>query len=36
MDILLQQREKFKKKFGRDPLPNDPVVFDPELEMSWK
>ena len=29
-DVLLQQREAFKAKFGRYPGPNDPVFFDPD------
>src|SRR5215813_9314450 len=29
-DALLQQREAFRAKFGRDPGPNDPVFFDPD------
>lgn len=31
-DILLNQLEEFKKKFGRDPLPGDPVCFDPDCD----
>jgi hypothetical protein len=27
---LEQQRESFRKKFGRDPLPHEPVLFDPD------
>lgn len=26
---LEQQRERFRVKFGRDPLPHDPIFFDP-------
>jgi hypothetical protein len=26
---LKEQREAFRKKFGRDPGPGDPVIFDP-------
>jgi hypothetical protein len=29
-DALLQQREAFRVKFGRDPGPSDPVFFDPD------
>ena len=32
-EILLNHREEFKKKFGRDPLPNDPVCFDPDYDV---
>lgn len=28
--ILQKQLEHFRKKFGRDPLPNEPIFFDPE------
>lgn len=28
--ILLNQRERFIKKFGREPGQKDPVFFDPE------
>jgi hypothetical protein len=31
-DALLQQREAFRAKFGRDPGPDDPVIFDPDKE----
>lgn len=31
-EILLNNREEFKKKFGRDPLPGDPVFFDPDCD----
>jgi hypothetical protein len=31
-DALLQQREAFRAKFGRDPGPNDPVFFDPDKD----
>ena len=33
-DILREQREAFRKKFGRDPGPNDPIFFDPEADLS--
>jgi hypothetical protein len=29
---LEQQKENFRKKFGRDPGPADPVFFDPKCE----
>jgi hypothetical protein len=29
IDILRRQRERFVKKFGREPGPKDPVFFDP-------
>lgn len=32
-DALLQQREAFRAKFGRDPGPNDPVFFDPNKDQ---
>jgi len=28
IQMLDDQREAFKKKFGREPLPSDPVIFD--------
>ena len=34
-EMLLQlneQREAFRKKFGRDPGPGDPLFFDPECD----
>jgi len=31
-DLLKHQRQAFKKKFGREPEPNDPVFFDPDAE----
>jgi hypothetical protein len=31
-DALLQQREAFRAKFGRDPGPNDQVFFDPDKD----
>jgi hypothetical protein len=30
LDIIREQRERFRQKFGRDPGPNDPVFFDPD------
>ncbi len=29
---LQKQLEAFRRKFGRDPGPNDPVFFDPEAD----
>jgi hypothetical protein len=29
---LKEQREAFRKKFGRDPGPGDPVLFDPDAD----
>ena len=29
---LLQQREAFRAKFGRDPGPSDPLFFDPDAD----
>jgi hypothetical protein len=38
-DALLEQREAFIKKFGREPGPGDPVFFDPDADtptqISW-
>jgi hypothetical protein len=31
-DAMLAQREAFRRKFGRDPGPNDPVFFDPDAD----
>ena len=30
--VLLQQQEAFRKKFGRDPGPGDPMFFDPDAD----
>jgi hypothetical protein len=30
--ILRQQLKAFRKRFGRDPLPGDPVFFDPDQD----
>ena len=27
------QREAFRKKFGRDPGPDDPIIFDPDADQ---
>ena len=29
-EALLEQKEAFRKKFGRDPRPGDPILFDPD------
>jgi len=34
--ILLAQQEAFRKKFGRDPGPDDPVFFDPDSDQPTK
>jgi hypothetical protein len=31
VETLKRQREAFRKQFGRDPGPNDPVFFDPDV-----
>ena len=31
-DALLEQRDAFIKKFGREPGPDDPVFFDPDAD----
>jgi hypothetical protein len=31
--MLKQLRESFRKKFGRDPGPHDPVFFDPDADV---
>ena len=31
-EALSEQRELFRKKFGREPGPNDPVFFDPDAD----
>jgi hypothetical protein len=33
-DMLLRQREAFRKKFGRDPGPSDPFFFDPNADCA--
>ena len=30
--VLRKQHKAFRKKFGRDPLPHEPVFFDPAKE----
>jgi hypothetical protein len=32
IEALLQQREAFREKFGRDWGPNDPIFFDPDAD----
>jgi hypothetical protein len=32
-EILELQMERFRKKFGRDPGPGDPVFFDPDADV---
>jgi hypothetical protein len=31
-DALRQQKQLFKEKFGREPDPNDPLFFDPDVD----
>ena len=31
-EILERQREKFLRKFGREPGPDDPIFFDPNVD----
>jgi len=31
-DALRQQKQLFKEKFGREPGPDDPVLFDPDAD----
>jgi hypothetical protein len=31
-ELLRKQREAFVKKFGREPGPDDPIVFDPDAD----
>ena len=28
IDLLDEQKERFRKKFGRDPRPEDPIIWD--------
>jgi hypothetical protein len=30
---LLEQRQAFIDKFGREPRPGDPVIFDPDKDV---
>jgi hypothetical protein len=32
MDVLRSQREAFRRKFGRDMGPGDPIFFDPDVD----
>lgn len=32
IEVLEQQRERFRQKFGRDPRPEDPVLFDDDCD----
>ena len=32
MDVLRSQREAFRKTFGRDMDPGDPIIFDPDVD----
>lgn len=34
MDVLGKRLVAFRKRFGRDPEPGDPVFFDPEADMA--
>jgi|SRR5271168_1073305 len=31
-ELLRRQREAFVKKFGREPGPDDPLIFDPDFD----
>jgi len=31
-DALQKQLERFRRKFGREPGPNDPIFFDPDAD----
>ena len=31
-ELMKRQLEAFRKKFGREPGPNDPVFFDPDAD----
>jgi hypothetical protein len=33
VEALERQLERFRKKFGREPGPNDPVFFDPDCNV---
>jgi hypothetical protein len=33
IEAIERQIEAFRKKFGRDPGPNDPIFFDPDSDM---
>src|SRR5260370_42585079 len=32
LEVIERQLESFRKKFGREPGPNDPIFFDPDAE----
>lgn len=32
VEALQEQLESFRRKFGRDPGPNDPIFFDPDAD----
>jgi len=32
LDLLKEQQELFRAKFGRDPGPHDPIFFDPDAD----
>ena len=32
IEVLEEQRERFRQKFGRDPRPEDPVLFDDDSD----
>ena len=36
MDAIREQRERFRKKFGRDPGPSDPIFFDDDADEPTK
>lgn len=33
LEVLLRQKAKFRQKFGRDPGPHDPLMFDPNSDV---
>jgi hypothetical protein len=40
MDMMQQQLQAFREKFGREPGPEDPIFFDPDADIEhstgWK
>jgi hypothetical protein len=34
-DAMADQRQAFIKKFGREPGPGDPIIFDPDHDTPW-
>lgn len=32
VDTLVRQKEAFRKKFGREPVPGEPIFFDPAAD----